>query len=278
MRTFASLKELSIRMKSVANVQKITKTMKMVAAAKLKGVQSAMEGSRPFSRTVTGFFSELDEQSAEGDDAPKSELLLCITSDRGLCGAINGNVAKYVKSAIADNTAAGLETPLIILGERGLPLLNRDYAENIKYHYAQVGLKPSFLEASLIASSMLDAEFDKARIVYNRFVSALVNEVEAIPVANKDKLDAVTKTIKEKYEFDSDCLVDLYEYNLAVTLYSTILENATSEQSARMTAMESATKNAGEMVDALSLKYNKGRQASITNELMEIVSGAESLK
>jgi len=274
-RNFATLQEIEMRISSVKNIQKITKTMKMVAAAKLRGVQVLLDKTRAYAKCTNSVFDQLEEGEAASGT---STHFVTITSDRGLCGAINSGIAKLTKKDMASNTAAGGENKLTLVGEKSRSLLQREYGDVIQGHFTDVGKTPAnFLEASAIASQMLETEATQAKIYANLFRSAIAYDAIGYELPTKEALDNRTVQLREKYEFDSDCLLDLWEFHLATKTYNLLIENATSEQSARMSAMENSTKNAGEMIEKLTLLYNRSRQAAITTALIEVITGAESL-
>lgn len=264
------------RMRSVGNIQKITSAMKMVAASKMRSAEASTKKSRgiaePFLRILG------DTPMAEGE----KNIVIPVTTDRGLCGAINTFVAKYARATV--DVLGGAEKEgnhLIILGEKGRSQLQRDMKDKIVATFADTGkAKMTFAQASAISEEILKTEYDVVRIIYNRFVSAISQKPTVATVLSPDALEKAAEAgaAIDQYEIEgpdrAEMLQDLAEFQLATTLYSSMMENNCSEQSSRMSAMENSTKNAGEMLDKLTLTYNRTRQAGITTELIEIISGA----
>lgn len=282
-RNMANVKALRMRLASVKSIQRITKTMKMVAAAKLKGFQTRMMAARPLGDAMTKILSEIpapgDEEVAGAD---MTHLIVPITSDRGLCGGVNGAIAKAVK--VLDKELTG-EKYIAILGNKGEALLKRTHGKLIQRVITEIYLNPtSFALASEIAEELSSVrQYDKAHIVYNRFKSAIAYDTLCDEVESTDAMADRMAQFTEKYEFEDEFteslhMSDMMQFVLASKVYSRLLESATSETSARMGAMENATKNCGEMVDKLTLVMNRARQAVITQELGEIVSGAAAVE
>jgi len=302
-----SLKDLKVRINSVRSTQKITSAMKMVAAAKLRRAQEQAEAARPFAERMERMLSSLAAALPEGAGGPpllagtgsdRMHLLVVATSDRGLCGAFNASIAREARLRIRRLLDEGKEVKILCVGRKGRDNLRRGYRERIVDTIEDVG-KPrlGFADADAIATRIAEmfeaGEFDVCTIVYNRFKSAISQIVtaqqlipfvapkpdggeageEVAPTAGRGPGGAV-------YEFEPDeaeILAALLPRNLAVQVYHALLENAASEQGARMSAMDNATRNAGEMIESLTLTYNRTRQAYITKELIEIISGAEAL-
>ncbi|KAI3424192.1 hypothetical protein D9Q98_009548 [Chlorella vulgaris] len=275
------------RMKSVGNIQKITKAMKMVAASKMRSATAATENSRGIVQPFLRMLGDMpDTQGAKAVFVP-------VTSDKGLCGGINSTVCKYTRATVkavrdgaaaADSGEAAPEMMLVVMGEKGRAQLQRDMRDNIYGTVADTNkVKITFPEASAIAEELLKTEYDTARILYNRFVSAINQKPTIATVLSPDALEraAAEGGAMDSYELEGpdrpEMLMDLAEFQLAATLYNSMMENNCSEQSSRMSAMENSTKNAGEMLGKLTLTYNRTRQASITTELIEIISGATAL-
>jgi F-type H+-transporting ATPase subunit gamma len=292
----ASLKELRGRIRSVKQTQKITSAMKMVAASKLRRAQEQAEASRPFAKKMSQMLANLAAGVADRENASpllagtgKSDvhLLVVATADRGLCGGFNSSIARGTRKRIAELREQGKQIKLFTIGRKGRDQLRREYGELIVGHVEGVGRQRLKYEEAVEVAERLnkmydDGEFDVCTIVFNQFKSAITQVLtfqQLIPVeaaAAEDKGDDV----KAVYEYEPDeeqILTELLPRNLAVQVYGALVENAASEQGARMTAMDNATRNAGEMIDSLSLVYNRTRQAQITTELTEIISGAESL-
>jgi len=300
----ANLKDLKRRIDSVQATQKITAAMKMVAASKLRRAQEAAEAARPYADRMDGVVRRLAERATRAEGAPEllvgkeqesTRLLLIATSDRGLCGGFNTSIVRQTKKIIGDLLSSGAEVKLMCVGRKGNDMMRREYGGLIVEALEDVGRKRlEFSEAASIAdrlTKMFEAgEFDTADIVYSHFQSALVQVVtrqrivpfldNGEPGADETGAGASPQANEAIYEFEpeqEELLGELLPRNLAVQIYRALLESAASEQGARMTAMDNATRNAGEMIDKLTLHYNRTRQAAITNELIEIVSGAEAL-
>tara|TARA_Y100001934_G_scaffold47868_1_gene58187 strand:+ start:8691 stop:9611 length:921 start_codon:yes stop_codon:yes gene_type:complete len=304
-----NLKDLRVRIDSVKSTQKITSAMKMVAAAKLRRAQEQAEAARPYSERMDRMLGSLSAGLADGAGGPQLligngkndiHLLVVMTSDRGLCGGFNSSIVRGAIQIIKRLLNDGKEIKIICVGRKGRDILRRDYPELILNTFEEVGRKSlSFVDAKMIGHRVFEMfeakEFDVCTIIYNRFQSAITQVVtpqQLIPFrANENDLsgdsgdDHSSVTLKSGeqraiYEFEPDeqeILEDLLPRNLSVQLFRALLENAASEQGARMTAMDNATRNAGEMIDDLTITYNRTRQAFITKELIEIISGAEAL-
>jgi F-type H+-transporting ATPase subunit gamma len=274
---FSSLFAVKLRMRSVGNIQKITKAMKMVAASKMRSAQANTMKARgivaPFLRLLG------DLPSAQGE----KNVWVPITTDRGLCGGINTMVAKYVRISMQ---ALGAENnQLVIVGEKGRALLQRDMREKIFATIADTGkIKHTFPIACAVAEDILKTEYDVTRVIFNRFVSAIAQKPTIATVLSPDALEKEAEAggAIDQYEIEGpdrpELLQDLAEFQLATTVFTAMLENNCSEQSSKMSAMENSTKNAGEMLGKLTLTYNRTRQAGITTELSEIISGATALE
>lgn len=216
---------------------------------------------------------------SEQDVADESSVLVvAVTSDKGLCGAINSSIVKASRLELARLTAAGVKAQLFVIGEKGRAALSRSAGAPIIAVVTEVGKTPTtFAEASAVAERLAAVPADRVLLISNRFRSAISYETAYVSVPSEAALKARAEAISARYEFESDCLAALHEYHLATTLYAALLENATSEQSSRMAAMDNAATNAGDMLGKLSLVYNRTRQAVITRELIEIISGADSV-
>ena len=292
----ANLKDLKNRIASVQGTRRITSAMKMVAAAKLRKAQINAEAARPYAERMERMLGSLASGS-QGENAPKllagtgkddTHLIVLVTSDRGLCGGFNGNLARDVRERIDSLTSAGKTVKLIIVGKKGVTLLRRDHEEKIVATYEEISKpEPSFEGASTVCDKIMDmfnaGEFDVCTLVYNKFVSVLTQEVtplQLIPFASEDGDAAEASDSDAQYEYEPEeeaILEALLPKNLSVQTFRAMLESFASEQGARMTAMDNATRNAGEMINKLSITYNRTRQAQITSELIEIISGAEAL-
>ncbi len=295
----ASLKDLRGRIGSVKQTQKITSAMKLVAASKLRRAQDQAEASRPFASRMEQMLANLaagvaDVQSAPrllaGTGADGVHLLVVATADRGLCGGFNSSIARGARRKIRELQEQGKQVKLMCVGRKGRDALRRDYGGLIEDTIEGVGRRRlEYAEAQAIAERLQrlyqEGAFDVCTIIYNRFRSAMTQELtfrQLIPVAPGEVEDgeAADEGVKAVYEFEpseTGILEELLPRNLAVQIYGALVENAASEQGARMTAMDSASRNAGDMIDRLTMTYNRTRQAQITRELIEIISGAEAL-
>jgi F-type H+-transporting ATPase subunit gamma len=294
-----SLKELRVRIRSVRSTQKITAAMKMVAASRLRRAQEQAEAARPYAQRMEQVLASLAAGMAGQPGAPPLlagtgrddvHLVVVATSDRGLAGGFNATILREARRRIRDLDNAGKTLKILTIGRKGRDSLRRDYARLIHDSLTEIGRRRvSFDEARDIAQRLLAlygaGEFDVCTIVFNRFRSAMTQIVtvqQLIPFAPPSaEAEAATETLAGAvYEFEpseEEILAELLPNNLAVQIYTALLENAASEQGARMTAMDNATRNAGEMIDRLTMNYNRTRQAVITKELIEIISGAEAL-
>ena len=295
-----SLKDLKSRIASTKATQRITQAMKMVAAAKLRRAQEQAEAARPYAERMERMLGSLASGVKPGQGGPKLlvgtgssnvHLMVLVSSDRGLCGGFNANLVRYVRRTVARLLEEGKTPKLIIIGRKATGVLRRDLRAYFVETYEElVKPAPAFEHAGLIADkilSMYDAgEFDTCSVIYNRFQSALTQVVTdqqlipfVAPETDDDAEDApdLGGAVYEYEPSEEQILVDLLPRNLSVQVYRAMLESFASEQGARMTAMDSASRNAGEMINALTLTYNRSRQAQITKELIEIISGAEAI-
>ena len=291
-----SLKDLRSRIRSVKQTQKITSAMKLVAASKLRRAQEQAEASRPFAERMSDMLANLSASVADMEGAPpllagtgrdEVHLLVVATADRGLCGGFNSSIARGARNRIRELRGAGKQVNVLCIGRKGRDMLRREFGALIVDTIEGIGRRRlEFAEAVGIGERlerMYEAgEFDVCTIVFNRFRSAISQILtfrQLIPV-EPAKVDKETADARPVYEFEPDeqtILMELLPRNLAVQIYRALVENAASEQGARMSAMDNATRNAGDMIDRLTLFYNRTRQAQITRELIEIVSGAEAL-
>jgi F-type H+-transporting ATPase subunit gamma len=294
-----SLKDLRGRIGSVKQTQKITSAMKLVAASKLRRAQEQAEASRPFASRMEQMLANLAAGVADVQGAPRLlagtgsddvHLLVVATADRGLCGGFNSSIARGARRRIRELQEQGKQVKLLCVGRKGRDALRRDYGSLIEDTIEGIGRRRlEYAEAQAIAERLQrlyqDGAFDVCTVVFNRFKSAITQELtfrQLIPVAPGEVEDgeAADEGVKAVYEFEpseTGILEELLPRNLAVQIYGALVENAASEQGARMTAMDSASRNAGDMIDRLTLTYNRTRQAQITRELIEIISGAEAL-
>ena len=290
-----SLDDLKKRIKSVKSTQKITKAMKMVAAAKLRKAQENAEKGRPYSKKMESIILNLTKSISDPLNAPKllvgtgnDKTYLCVvlTADRGLCGGFNSNICKLAKVNFKKILEEGKDLKIVTVGSKGLDQIKREYGKYVVKKFSFKDKKQiSYLEAEMVGKEIINLfnqnQFDKCIIFYNNFK----NVITQIPQAEQI-IPANSKSIKSKeegsysFEFEPDedeILEDLLPRNISTQVFKAFLENAASEQGSRMTAMDNATRNAGDLVDKLTINYNRSRQASITKELIEIISGAESL-
>ncbi|CAL2042260.1 hypothetical protein CAEBREN_08131 [Caenorhabditis brenneri] len=275
-RGFATLKDISIRLKSVKNIQKITKSMKMVAAAKYAKAERDLKGARAYGVGAKTFFDNIDPVAAEGapTEEAKKQVLVLITSDRGLCGAVHTSIVKEARNIL--NNAGDKDIRVVAIGDKSRAGLQRVYAKHFLVSGNEIGrAPPTFADASIAAKAVLDSGFDfeTGTIVFNKFKSVVSYETSKLQILPLEAIKA--KEALNTYDsVDDDVLQSYSEYSLAQLIYYAMKESATSEQSSRMTAMDGASKNAGEMIDKLTLAFNRTRQAVITRELIEIISGA----
>ncbi len=292
----ASLKALKIRIGSVKSTQKITKAMKMVAAAKLRRAQEAAVAGRPYAERLEKVVASLAAKVTLGVSGPKLlagtgkdqvHLLIVATSERGLAGAFNANIVRAARRKAEELEAAGKTVKFYVAGKKGR-VLKRFFPTQIAADHEMGHIKNvAFADAKAVAEDVIArfeaGEFDVAHLFYARFQSALVQEPvgrQIIPVAIDTKALAANDDGGAAVEYEPDeemILADLLPRNIAIQIFRALLENAASEQGSRMTAMDNATRNAGDMIKRLSIQYNRARQAAITTELVEIISGAEAL-
>ncbi|XP_013873680.1 ATP synthase F(1) complex subunit gamma, mitochondrial isoform X2 [Austrofundulus limnaeus] len=276
-RNMATLKDITIRLKSIKNIQKITKSMKMVAAAKYARAERQLKPARVYGTGALALYEKADIKASE--NKATKHVIVGVTSDRGLCGAIHSGIAKTIKNEIANLSSAGKEVKVINVGDKLRGLLHRTHGEHILLNCKEVGRKPpNFSDASVIAAELLNSgyEFDQGSVIYNRFRSVISYKMDQKPVFSNDTV-ASSESMGIYDDIDADVLRNYQEFTLVNIIYLALKESSTSEQSARMTAMDSASKNASEMIDKLTLTFNRTRQAVITKELIEIISGAAAL-
>ena len=290
----ASLDDLKKRITSVKSTQKITKAMKMVAAAKLKRAQESAEKGRPYSEKMNNVILNLSNGISDKETAPKllsgtgkDKIHLCVvmTSDRGLCGGFNSNIIKKAKTYFVEILKEGKELKIITVGSKGNDQLKRQYGnkiiENISFKNSK---NANYFDAEKVGRVIIEKfekeEFDICTIFYNQFKNVITQIPQAQKIIPLNTESADEKELENSYEFEPDedeILNNLLPKNISTQIYKAMLENSASEQGSRMSAMDNATRNAGEMVDKLTIQYNRSRQAAITKELIEIISGAESL-
>ena len=291
-----SLKDLRNRIASVKATQKITKAMQMVAAAKLRRAQEAVEAARPYSQRMSAVLGNIANAVSEGDDTPRlmtgtgsdqTHLLVVCTAERGLCGGFNAQISRLAREHVANLQGQGKDVKILCVGKKGYDILKRQYGELI---IDRVDLREvkriGFANADEIARQVIglfdDGAFDVCTLFYSEFQSVITQVPTAQQIIPSTTGEAETEEAGTDavYEYEPDAsaiLDDLIPRNIAVQIFRALLENAASEQGARMTAMDNATRNAGDMIHKLTLNYNRQRQAQITKELIEIISGAEAL-
>lgn len=272
-RGMATLKAISIRLKSVKNIQKITQSMKMVSAAKYSRAERELRQVRPIGDGAKQFYEKAEIAAPE--DIPQ-KLVIAMTSDRGLCGAVHTSVARHIRTELAKDDQ---NIKVICVGDKSRAILSRIYGKNIIISCNEIGrLPPTFLDAAKVADAVLKSEykFGSGQIVYNRFKSVVSYSTQTLPVFSLQSVTAAPK-LSVYDSLDDEVIQSYLEFSLASLLFYSMKEGACSEQSSRMTAMDNASKNAGEMIDKLTLTFNRTRQAVITRELIEIISGASAL-
>ena len=292
----ANLKDLKTRINSVKSTQKITAAMKMVAAAKLRRAQDAAESGRPYStrmRQVIGnLASKADPSSAPqllvGNGKDQTHLLVIMSADRGLCGGFNGSITRQTRAEVARLKAENKTVKLLMVGRKSADALRREFGDMyIDQHEGLQGTSVNYDDAASIADTIRSkfeaGEFDVCTLIFNKFKNAITQEItltRLIPaeVDESDAADNGAATVSYEYEPEEDeLLASLLPRNVSTQIYSALLESSAAELAARMTAMDNATRNAGELIDRLTLVYNRTRQANITSELIEIISGAEAI-
>ncbi len=297
-----SLKDLRVRIASVKSTQKITKAMQMVAAAKLRRAQEAAEAARPYSDRMAGIMASVTANVPSLDNAPpllvgngkdQVHLLIAVTAERGLCGGFNTQVIRSVRAKARELLEAGKDVKILCVGKKGNDALKRDYEQAIVELISLREVRTvGFVNAAEISGRVIElfeaGEFDVCTLFYNSFVSVITQEMVAqqlIPLADAPSEEEDDEAEQEDlqgaiYDFEpeeEELLADLVPRNMSVQIFKALLESVAAENAARMTAMDNATRNAGDMIDQLTLTYNRSRQAQITKELIEIVSGAEAL-
>lgn len=269
----ATLKIISLRLKSVKNIQKITQSMKMVSAAKYTKAERDLKQARPYGEGAKSFYDKAEVAPSPAESPEK--LIIAVTSDRGLCGAVHTQVSRHVRNDVCGDPD---HTKIICVGDKSRAILQRLFGKNILMVANEVGRKPpTFLDASRIAQEISKYNFSSGKIIYNKFKSVVSYNTSELPLFSQAAIAAAPK-ISIYDSLDSDVLQSYLEFSLASLLFYAMKEGACSEQSSRMTAMDNATKNAGEMIDKLTLTFNRTRQAVITRELIEIISGAAALE
>ncbi len=296
-----NLKDLKIRIDSVKSTQKITSAMKMVAAAKLRKAQMSAESARPYAERMEAMVGALAKSFDGVDGAPEllagngkddNHLIVLVASDRGLCGGFNANIGRFARNKIAELQNAGKSVKVLCIGRKGRDQVRRQFGDTILDTMENLTKNGAiYSDADDIALRLRtmfeEGEIDVCTVIYNKFVSAIAQEVTPLQVipfavdqvetAEEETQDGDLKALYEYEPSEEDILEELLPRNLSVQIFRAMLESFASEQGARMAAMDNATRNAGEMIDGLTLTYNRARQAAITSELIEIISGAEAL-
>jgi F-type H+-transporting ATPase subunit gamma len=280
----ATEKQIFNQIQSTKNLSKITSSMKMVSAAKLKGDENRLKAASPFNQWTTRLSSEPVEMDPDTtyEELPQKVLIVPFTSDKGLCGGVNSFITRAVKDCVGKLAKQGKECDIVVIGDKGRAQLRRGFGSKISRSATDIVAPGTFTLASALASELMAAgapDYDAVVLMYNSFKNAAVY-VQKYKVITPFVVQSETDESLATYEFDSDkaeAMEDLYEYMLASQVFHSFMDGAASEQSSRMTAMENASKNANEMIDTLTLRYNRARQARITTELIEIISGASAL-
>jgi F-type H+-transporting ATPase subunit gamma len=293
----ATLKDLRTRINSVKSTQKITRAMQMVAASKLRRAQDSVVAARPYAERMERMLGSLGSSMVEQEGAPillvgtgkqETHLVVVATGERGLCGAFNSSIARAARTDIRALQAEGKNVKILCVGRKGRDVLRREFSDIIVDTIELAGIRRvAFTDAQPIALRILDmfdaGEFDVCTLYFNTFKSVILQVMtrrQLIPASLPETDDAGPDLGDAIYDYEPDeeeILDELLPRNLSIQVYQALLENAASEQGARMSAMDSATRNAGDMIDKLTLNYNRSRQARITSELIEIISGAEAL-
>lgn len=277
-RSYVTLKEISRRLKSVKSIQKITKSMKMVSAAKYAKAEKELKAARPYGAAANGFYEKVE--LSPQPEAVKKHLIIAATSDRGLCGAVHSSIVKAIRALLSSGSKEGLQTKIVCVGDKSKSMLQRVYGDRMLFSVNDVGKKVfTFTDASTIANEILTSgyEFDSGEIFYNQF-KTVISYKTARHNFYSNSIVSNAKHFGLYDSMDEDTLRSFQEFSLANAIFYAYKENSTSEQSARMSAMDNASKNAGEMISKLTLYYNRTRQAVITRELIEIISGASALE
>ena len=288
-----SLKDLKNRIGSVKSTQKITSAMKMVAAAKLRKAQEQALASRPYTSLMDKVVSKIASKTSgnsidllTGKTDNKTHLIVVFSADRGLCGGFNGSITRAVRAEVKKLEQEGIKVKLLMVGKKSADALNREFGHLFVERIDGNSAKPNYTDAEILAKKIItlfdNNEFGVCKVIFNKFVSAISQEVtyKSLIPAEIQETEDDTNNSNSIYEFEpseEEILNDLLPRNLSTQLFSSQMESTASELAARMTAMDNATRNAGDMIDNLTLLYNRTRQAVITKELIEIISGAEAL-
>ncbi|KAJ3483864.1 hypothetical protein NLI96_g6023 [Meripilus lineatus] len=269
-RNMATLREIELRLKSVRNIEKITKSMKMIASTKLAKAQRAMQAGKEYGIANSEVFNH-----APAEQSGKRKLFIVVSSDKGLCGGIHSSVSKQTRRTFAEKDATfETDSPIMVIGDKSKAQLSRALPKNLVMTFNQIGRDiPTFADAAGVADLIMKSgvEYDSIAIVYNKFVSAISYEPAIVEVETADALKESAGF--RAYEMEDDVTKDLAEFSLANAIFAALTEGHACEQSARRNAMDNASKNASDMINRLQMQYNRGRQAAITNELVDIITG-----
>jgi len=274
-----NLKLIAMRLKSVKNIQKITQSMKMVSAAKFAKAERDLKAARPLGIAAQQFYKSAEITS---DNPQPKELFVAITSDRGLAGAVHSNINKAIRAKLEEKVAAGESldnVKILCVGDKSRAFFQRFFPKQILMVGSEIGrLPPTFNDASKVANAILSSgyEFDTGKLLFNYYKNVASNETQEIPLYSQDLITS-SESVSVYDSLDADVVQSYLEYSLASLVYYCMKEGATSEQASRMSAMDNSSKNAGEMIDKLTITFNRTRQAVITGELIEIISGAAAL-
>jgi len=287
----ANLKDIKKRISSVKNTQQITKAMKMVSAAKLRRAQEAVVAARPYAEKLQEVLSSMAKRDSEGghplleNREKKRALILIMTADRGLCGGFNASIAKATETFIKTKAHGFDDYSVRIIGRKGNEILKRHHSVNIDKVYENLTGNITYATAALLGSEIVEdytaEKFDAVFMIYNHFFSAISQEVTTTQLLPIDPQETEEEGYVADYIYEPSCeevLASILPKYVEVEIFRALLESVASEHGARMSSMDSSSKNAAEMIDKLTLQYNRARQAAITSELMEIISGAESIK
>jgi F-type H+-transporting ATPase subunit gamma len=270
----ATLKEISMRLKAVTNIQKITKSMKMISAAKYSKAERELKPARSYGVGAQVFYDKLE---VEGDKHQANHLVVAISSDKGLCGAVHTNIFRAIRGIVGEKPASNIK--VVAVGDKMKALMQKDFKENLLITMKDIGkTPPTFSDAAYVANQIMTSgyEFESAELYFNHFRSIVSYNTTSMSLYSTNAVSQ-SENINQYDSIDEDVLRNYTEFSLASLIFFAMKESACSEQSARMTAMESASKNAGEMIEKLQMTYNRTRQAVITRELIEIISGAAAL-
>ncbi|KAF9453402.1 ATP synthase F1 gamma [Macrolepiota fuliginosa MF-IS2] len=280
-RNMATLREIELRLKSVRNIEKITKSMKMIASTKLAKAQRAMQAGKDYGVANAEVFA-----NTPSDKPTPNKLFVVVSSDKGLCGGIHSSVSKATRKALTSDpesllpvgTQINKDSPIAIIGDKSKAQLSRQLSGHYSITFNQIGRDiPTFADAAGVADLIIKSgvSFDSVILVYNKFVSAISYEAALMEVKGEEALKEASAF--NAYENEDDATKDLVEFSLANAIYAALVEGHACEQSARRNAMDNASKNASDMISSLTMQYNRGRQAAITNELVDIITGASAL-